>query len=143
MDIAEITTRTARPRLGTWLFLACTAGTVAGLRLEGRAGDGHRTIAMRELCKVYGRASINMFLHSRNGEIAGVAYRGPDGDIVAVYYGPGDARNTRLDWPGYSLQHRLVTTEELLPLHQRRRSANDLHINAYMPVATRDTRRNQ
>lgn len=140
MDTADETT-TARARLGTWIFVSSSALTVAALRLQGARGENSRAAVMRELSKVYTRGSITMFLHSRNGSIEGVAARGPEGDIVAVYYGPGDSRNTRLDWEGYSLQHRLVEPEALIPI--RRAASNDLSDNAYMPLAARDTRRNQ
>lgn len=136
-------TRPARERLGTWLFIRTSAATVAGMRLEGRAGDGHRAKAMKALMTAYIRACATMFLHSRTGDIGGAAMLGPEGDMVAVYYGPGDPRNTQLDWASYSIQHRLVETDELIPLHQRRKPANDLHENAYLPLAARDTRRNQ
>lgn len=136
-------TRAARERLGTWLFLRTTTANVAFMRLEGRAGDGHRALAMKSLMGAYTRAAATMFLHSRNGDIGGAAMLGPDGVAVAVYYGPGDARNTQLDWTSYSLQHRLVETEELLPLHMRRRAANTLDTDAYLPLAARDTRRPQ
>jgi len=137
MDTAA-PTRPARERLGTWLFIRSSSATVAGMRLEGKAGDGHRALAMKSLMGAYARACATMFLHSRSGEVGGAAMLSPDGDMVAVYYGPGDPRNTQLDWPGYSLQHRLAATEELLPLHMRRRKpANE---STYLPLAARDTR---
>ena len=135
--------RPTRERLGTWLFIRCNAATVAGMRLEGRAGDGHRERAMKSLMGAYVRACATMFLHSRSGEVGGAAMLGPDGLMAAVYYGPADPRNTKLDWTSYSIQHRLVDTEELLPLHHRRRAANTLDTDAYLPLAARDTRRNQ
>ena len=135
--------RPARERLGTWLFIRTSAMNVAAMRLEGRIGDDRRRSAMASLMGAYARACATMFLHSRSGEIGGAAMIGPDGHMVAVYYGPADPRNTAVDWTTYSLQHRLVETEELLPLHQRRRAANTLDTDAYLPLAARDTRRNQ
>lgn len=130
-------------RLGTWLFFRTTAANVAGMRLEGRAGDGHRALAMKSLMGAYIKACATVFLRSRSGEVGGAAMLGPDGAAVAVYYGPSDPRNTQLDWPSYSLQHRQVDTEELLPLHMRRRAANTLDTDAYLPLAARGTRRPQ
>jgi len=140
MDTTNDTKR-ARDHLGTWLFISATALTVAAMRLEGKRGDRARQRAMRDLMGAYIRGEATMFMHSRSGFIGGVALRSPDGSIVATYYGPGDARNTRTDYAGYSLQHRLVEAEVLVPL--RHAASNELTTDAYMPLAARDTRRNQ
>lgn len=140
MDTTSDTKR-ARASLGTWLFLTATSLTVAAMRLEGVIGDRARCRAMRDLMGAFVRGEATMFRHSRYGFIGGVAMRDPDGNIVAAYYGPGDARNTKTDYTGYSLQHRLVEAEVLVPL--RRAASNELTTDAYMPLAARDTRRNQ
>lgn len=138
----DTSTTPARNCRGTWLFHTASALTVAAMRLEGRLGDKARANAMRQLMGAYIRGEATMFLHSRtNGFIGGAAMRSPDGDIVAVYYGPGDSRNTKTDWPTYSLQHHLVDPEVLVPL--RRGASNELTTDAYLPLAARDTRRNQ
>jgi hypothetical protein len=116
-------------RRSVWAWIRVSALETAHLRLDGQTGEVARLAMMHRLEDLYDE-------HNFSPEhTSGVAALGPDGRVVAMYYGPNDARNTDVNFARYSIQHGLVIPEVLIPL--RRGAANELSPNAYLPAAAR------
>ena len=105
--------------------------TAAQVRLEGQLGNVARLEMLHRLEDVYDESGFS------SEHTSGVAALDPDGHVVAMYYGPNDARNTSVSFATYCVQHRLVPARfRLVPAG--RGPANDVSSpNAYLPAAAR------
>lgn len=120
-----------RPRRSPWLFLKVSALEAATLRLDGPVGDAARKAIMFRLEDTYDDDA--QFCPTQTSGVGALA---PDGLVVAVYYAPGDPRNTAVDYAGYCIQHNIVSRFRLVPTG--RESANDVVSHtAYLPAAAR------
>jgi hypothetical protein len=119
-----------RPRRSACLFLQVSAMSAATLRMEGRNGDAARLEMLHRLEDLYDDMGLCPTQSSVVGALA------PDGLLVAVYYAPGDPRNTAVDFASYCLQHNIIARFRLVPAS--RESANDVvSPTAYLPAAAR------
>ena len=120
-----------RPRRSPWIFLKVSALDAATLRVEGSPGDLAREAIMFRLEDLYDDAE---FCPSQTSGVGALA---PDGLVVAVYYAPGDPRNTAIDYTTYCLQHNIVARFRLVPVGREAANNDVVSQTAYLPAAAR------
>lgn len=117
-------------RRSVWAWIRVPALDAAQLRMEGQLGNVARLAMLHRLEDIYDQSGFSP------EHTSGVAALDPDGTAVAVYYAPGDPRNTAVNYETYCLQHNIVSRFRLVPAG--RESANDVvTANAYLPAAAR------
>lgn len=101
-----------RLRPADWIFLPCSPSSAAATRYWGGVGESERCELMRMCAREYNRANAPM-LDEADGEHdylcrcaseIGVAVVDEEGSVVVAYYGPGDPRNTAVEFRAYQRQ---------------------------------------
>lgn len=130
-DEREIPRGVVHRRRSAWAFIRVSSLTAAHLRLDGTTGAAARLEMLHRLEDAYDELRFSPE-HS-----SGVGALDPEGIMVAVYYAPGDPRNTAVDYASYCLQHNIVARYRLVPAGRDSGPANELSPNAYLPAAAR------
>lgn len=101
-----------RLRPADWILLSCSPSSAAATRYWGAVGEDERRQLMRMCAREYNRVNTPVLDEAddeheylcRCASELGVAVVDEDGSVVVAYYGPGDDRNTAIDFRAYQRQ---------------------------------------
>lgn len=99
-----------------WMLLPCTPASAAATRYWGAVGESERLSLMRSCARVYNRINAPVLDEGfpeqpRAAAEMGVAVVDDEGSVVVAYYGPGDERNTAVEFRAYQRQREGVAPE--------------------------------